>query len=498
MNVHDHVIHVENGKLASDTPVATVDGIVDRALAHGGKGIVVHFHGGLVSYDKGLATATKLHAEYLDADAYPIFFVWESGLVETVVNNLGQIGDEQFFKLAWKRLANIALRKAGQSIGQRAAGTLPAVDDLDVQAAIDAAVTTHDDAPLVASEPTIGDDVEELTEVEQFMLEQELTRDLELTLTIQQISNGLRTPTEVEADRTARSGTIRGSTETLMDPEVLDELVERPDPAERGFVTTVMMIKKVVSIGASVINRFVQHRDHGFHATVVEELLRGLYLANVGGVVWNQMKLDTADAFGDDEQAHAGTALLAALRDRIDPHDPPKITLIGHSTGAVYISELLGKADTVLPPSIRFGVVFEAPASTFEKASATVEQHAARISGFRMFCMDEERELDDRLVPVIYPHSLLYFVSGVVEPDADTPIIGMQRFHDRTDYPDGDYPEVGPARDFIAQSADRAAWSITDAQAPEGQRTAATKHGAFDDEDPATLASVKHIIENGF
>ena len=498
MAVHNHIIHVENGVLAADTPVATVGSIVDRAIAHGRSGIVVHFHGGLVSYNRGLAAAEALHTEYLDAGAYPIFFVWESGLVETVVNNLGQIGEEKFFRLAWKRLSNIALRKMGQSIDQRAAGTLPAVDDGDVQTAIDVAVTIHDDEPLAETEPTIGDDIDELTGAERLMLEQELQLDPELTIAIQQIGNGLRTPADVEADRASRSTTIRGSTETLMDPTPLDELVERPDPAERGLISTAMMIKKIVSIGASIVKRFAQGRDHGFHATVVEELLRGLYLANVGGVIWNQMKLDTADAFGGDEQSHAGSAFLAALRDRVDPGNPPKITLVGHSTGAVYISELLAQADAMLPPSIKFGVVFEAPASTFEKASSTVEQHASRFAGFRMFGMDEERELGDRLVPVVYPHSLLYFVSGVVEPDADTPILGMHRFHDRARFPDHEFPSITAARDFVSESADRTAWSITDEQSQPGCRTAAVKHGAFDDEDPATLASVKHIIENGF
>ena len=32
------------------------------------------------------------------------------------------------------------------------------------------------------------------------------------------------------------------------------------------------------------------------------------------------------------------------------------------------------------------------------------------------------------LVPVIYPASLLYFVSGLLEDEADQPLIGMQRY----------------------------------------------------------------------
>ena len=42
--------------------------------------------------------------------------------------------------------------------------------------------------------------------------------------------------------------------------------------------------------------------------------------------------------------------------------------------------------------------------------------------------MTDELEQADRLIPVIYPHSLLYFVSGVLEDEADKPLLGMERY----------------------------------------------------------------------
>lgn len=494
----DHIIHLENGVLAGDTPPATVESIVSKALAHGGNGLVLHFHGGLVRYSKGKAIADTLSSEYLAADAYPVFFVWESGLIETITNNLDQISRESFFRLLWKRLANIALRKMGQDATRRAANELPEVDDRTVQAAIDTALATQDPEPLLVAEPAVDETVSELTAIERLALETEFETDPELTVAIEQISNGLRTPAEIEDERATRTATVQGSTETLMDPAALDALVDRPDPTERGLISTGRMIKAIVAIAAGVISRFRSGRDHGFHATVVEEILRELYLANVGQLIWSQMKQDTADAFGPDEDIHGGTAFLARLRDALDGNPPPKVTLVGHSTGAVYISEFLDKADAMLPPAVRFGVILEAPAASFVKSAATLARHQARIDGFRMFTMSDERERADRLVPVLYPHSLLYFVSGVVEGDPDTPIVGMQRFYDQARFPAGDFPKVEEVRSFIEADVTRAAWSVTADGAPAGLGTKATKHGAFDDEDATTLASVQHIVRTGF
>ena len=42
----DHIIHLENGKLADDTPPARVAQTTQAAQAHSGPGgIVLHFHG---------------------------------------------------------------------------------------------------------------------------------------------------------------------------------------------------------------------------------------------------------------------------------------------------------------------------------------------------------------------------------------------------------------------------------------------------------------------
>jgi hypothetical protein len=497
MNLEDHVIHLENGRLTGDTTHEVVNRIARRAVQETGDGgIVIHFHGGLVSCGSGIEIAERLHPRYSQANAYPVFFVWESDVFETLENNLQEIAHEFFYERLWKRLSEFIMRKFSQTGRQRVLYALPEADPRDVCEAFDQIQIEGKPESLEALAPTAPSDLSELSDHERLILENELLQDSALMEAIRRVSDGLRTPGDVALDLQTQTRRVQGSTETLMDYRSLDRLTHRPAPAERGILDMAGFVKAAVTIAGRVISRFVHHRDHGFHATLVEEILRGFYLANVGEFIWTVMKKDPADSFGDDAAIFGGTAFLEALREAMDPTRPTRITLVGHSTGAVYISEFLDKATSVLPATVRYGIVFLAPASTFEKTAATLERHTDLISGFRMFTMTDANERRDRLVPVIYPHSLLYFVSGVVEPVADTPIVGMERYYDDLYYPGDTFPAVRTVRDFILGADDRAVWSVTE-EGPQGLRSASLRHGDFDN-DSVTLDSVAHILAGEF
>lgn len=113
-----------------------------------------------------------------------------------------------------------------------------------------------------------------------------------------------------------------------------------------------------------------------------------------------------------------------------------------------------------------------------------------------MFAMKDELEQNDHLVSVIYPRSLLYFVSGVVEGDVDAPIVGMQRFiNDEKVFSEAEFPEVDRVRDFLAENGRRAVWSVATQQT--GMKSSSKSHGDFDN-DPDTVTSVAAILAQGF
>ncbi len=93
-----HVINLNQGRFSStgkfQTQPADVDAIFEEHLHEWARGrdgqklpIVFYAHGGLTSEQSGLLTADEQVKWWLENGAYPIHFVWETGLLET----LGQL-----------------------------------------------------------------------------------------------------------------------------------------------------------------------------------------------------------------------------------------------------------------------------------------------------------------------------------------------------------------------------------------------------------------------
>jgi hypothetical protein len=194
----------------------------------------------------------------------------------------------------------------------------------------------------------------------------------------------------------------------------------------------------------------------------------------------------------------AGPPSLEGLKAHWAAGHRPRIILVGHSTGAVYICHFLKEAAARLPAEIQFEVVFLAAACTFDLLADTLSEHGDRIRAFRAFGMKDALEAVDQLVPVvpIYPRSLLYFVSGVVEDEPDKPLVGMERFFSgQPPYDDAANPPIKTVRGFAQAGPNRTIWSIAEGEA--GLISAAQSHGQFSSADVGTLESVSHIIKEG-
>jgi hypothetical protein len=240
------------------------------------------------------------------------------------------------------------------------------------------------------------------------------------------------------------------------------------------------------------------------YCTVVEEVLRAAYLEKAGATVWNQMKKDTVDSFGSDSQC-CGTAVVKEL-DRLQKSHHPfeKITLVGHSTGAVYICNFLD-AMAASATEWKVDIIFLAPAVRHERFATALASHRGRIGGFRLFGMSDKLESDDVLIPILYTRSLLYFVSGVLEghvdgetweDDIDAPVVGMARYlADKSTFDDDEFPEVATVRKFLETIQNAAVWS--ESMAGNGVNTLSHKHGDFDN-DESTVNSLTWIVEHGF
>lgn len=497
----NHHLLLNDGRFYRDSSPEQLEALLDNYWSKGpGTPLVVHFHGGLVNEEGGFEVAQKLHPVYTEAGGYPLFFVWRAGLFEVLGNKLPRIWDDNVFQRLLVHLLRFARAKVEQDVDVGArGGELELPSELEVRDAIERA----DERPLDDVDPARLDprqlpaDDQSLHPAERAQLERELEQDTILVPELQAIV----TPAEDDA----RGGFAGTAPDPLIADDLLAEMRADVDPevGARGFILPPAFLRRAAVVLGRVLWRFARRRDHGLYATVVEEILRGVYASAAAQFVWREMKQDAGDAFLDGAD-RGGTAFLQGIAKRWTAQGPRRIVLVGHSTGAVYINHLLARADAVLPADARFDVVFLAGACGFDAFARTVRDHGDRIANFRSFGMSDKLERADYLVPKsfadkfpalrkIYPHSLLYFVTGVCEDEVDKPLVGMERYHS------GRSPYAGPdlvaAGRYLGELESRRRWSAVDLA--DGLRTGATDHGDFD-EDPLTRRSLQHLIRAGF
>lgn len=470
--------------------------------------IALHFHGGLVSEQSGMAAAERLLRDCYDpAGVHSVFFVWESGLLEVLKHNMSEIFGEDMFKILLKWVLKFAVGKIVGADGSKGPG-VHTVDDMEVYAELSKKEQNIEPFNTLS----VPSAVSEVTPDERASFEAALENDNDFQETVIAIANSLVPETKSVGEKGITLRTRR-SIRTLMSPAVVEQLkteVEQ-DQAKgaKGIFATASMIKAAADIFVRVFDRFRSHRDHGIYPTVVEEILRQFYVANVGTAIWSAMKKETADTFDEVNSGtpRGGWYFLKKLQELLAVGRKPEISLVGHSTGAVFINNLIAKAHEMqsngvdaLPADFVFkNVVFLAPACTFEHFLASATKHRQLFKNFRMFTMTDEAESHDVLVPFAYTRSLLYLISGILEPapdnmvDFDKPIVGMQRYYDHPDT--YKFTEVATARTFLQNNANSLVWSPVRSDPGQGLYSTALKHGDFDD-DENTLASVRYILSH--
>ena len=509
-------IHTTKDGRLGDTTEADVRTMVEE-LKDSAK-IVVHLHGGLVSKDRALEMADRLQPYYLNAGVRPIFMVWESGFVETIRNNLHEIDKEQIFTILVKKVLKYAVGKLTDTSDAKATGRLLLPNDIKV--AIEFNKRRQQVTPFFDVNPT---GLTELTQAERKRFESDLATDVAFQEESQAIVDGSRPAEEIQTV-TAKGVTAlhRRSARTLMSPDVVEELVA--DAAEKegkGILSTAALIVRAGKILNRVIQRFVAQHDHGVYATVVEEVLREFYLANVGADIWGMMKKDTADTFAEFGQVpkRGGWLLVQELGRVIKEGHRPEVSVVAHRAGAIYACHLLAHLDWArddqthpLPRDFKLkNLIFLAPACDFRLFDRTLTRHrqSALFDYFRMFALSDKLESGYWEVPGVYPRSLLYFVSGVVERELDNsaydmPLVGMQRYfnmqHRLTKLLVYRQPEVERVRQFLAQSPERRSEVWSEEDRGPGLASDAIRHGAFTDtgERSRTIAAVQHLLQEGW
>lgn len=238
--------------------------------------------------------------------------------------------------------------------------------------------------------------------------------------------------------------------------------------------------------------------------------------------IWHFMIDEAEDTVNPDIKDSVSPVLIRTIA--WFHHYKPKfrVVLVGHSAGAIVVSAFIEQYDRYIwshrdlespEDPMKFDVIFLAPAVSymrFERALRT-----GRIANFRMFTMndtcerrDHVTEMDptptsspqpqsERLKRDLYPYSLLYFISGVLQIYPDYPLLGLARYLHTT--PTGPYANNLLLKDvqtrLMAYKAPIVLAPTMTSPMPAGLSSGAYRHGDFA-RDPATLQSIVYFTNH--
>jgi hypothetical protein len=499
--------------------------------ASGQTRLALFFHGGLVDKDSAAQGAGAQWQLYNNV-CYPYFFIWESGIWEILAHHLPEIFASTLFTALHSHLTDTTAPAAGvpqTSTALDFLSTPQSVANHPLNTSMSSPGFTISQAAITACVSAVAGDTRvqnALAGVARFNLS--LTPDMHAKIAqTRSIELG---PNEHLNDALVGlvTGAYKGNAKPSAAPQEATALfgfdIGGAVAAAWAFATQI-----VPTILNNVANRFAHGRDHGIFCTVVEEILRVAYITTFGTDIWEEMKTETAEAFGADATKFGGTAVVKEIVARIVDKKNIQVTLVGHSAGAVYVGNFLDAVDAALTAAgdstFTFDVVLMAAADTF---TFQVANYAKRIRGVRSFGMTDLAESQDLLMSNdtatssnpdllgrIYPRSLLYLISGALETDAtgipttpphdldtsDMPITGMDRFYaNQAIFTPPSYPDVQAERAGLANTGGSNLFmrvlSPSGDTAPPGQQCDAVKHGGFP-ADPLMVGSLTYLLQGG-
>lgn len=469
-----------SGDSNNDTTPQDVDAIINYLKQSNISNITFYIHGGLVKESDGMASAKVMGNVIKQANHHPVAIVWETGFIETLKERITTIHHTTIFK----KLLKFVIKRAGGRIGVEVGGKgVRTFTNSEIDSELGKEIPFED---YGFNESQKGFTTQEIENEDYFLdeLEIEIEEDFESDPEVYEILKQI-------------------DESTLLDKEKL--IFNQESQQRKGIFSSAKFIKFVAIICFKVIKRHIKKRDHGFYPTIIEEILRELYIADFGAWVWKGMKDKAKEMwYPNDDQVglsrHSGTYFLEKLASLSNEQDIT-LNIIGHSAGSIVACHMLSAIDNRFS-NVKLGkVVFLAPACRTDLFYKEILSKPDRYSELRIFTMSDAYEKKDALInsiPKFYPRSLLYFVSGLLEDKGksyDQFILGMERFINWSSYT-SKFDQLNDISKFLNDAGkNRLVLSKSPNDAQEGLRTTAIDHGEFDN-DGAVHESIVHYLKH--
>jgi len=246
------------------------------------------------------------------------------------------------------------------------------------------------------------------------------------------------------------------------------------------------------------IGQLLLHSQQGARSFISEHIsdpiLEQATRALKGPTIWGGMKLsaERAVAEPDTVSGEGGARYVAKkLKEFCDRNKTKNIELhaVGHSAGAIFHSHFLSVAHALAVPSFK-SVHFLAPAvrvDTFKTRLAGLMGQGKGIDQLSLFTMSKDYERNDSCAQ-IYRKSLLYLIHHALEPEPETPILGL----DQCLRADAELQSL-----FGLNAAGTAPGEVIFSVSPIDKGKSAstsTTHGGFDDDAPTMNSVAKRIL----
>ncbi len=475
VNVGPHGTFRPSGKYQTTTQ--DIDEIFQKFQADKPEKITIFFHGGLVNEEAGIETALKMATHFKNDNHAPLCFVWETGFSETLKANISKIASTEVFN----KLVKVLVKKLSEKLGFDFADGRGAGQSLP-----DAVIENelNKEVPFENFDQDFLDKNNRGPAAITALPDNEHRYELELQAEFRQLIEP-----DYEFMQAIEKHKFTGQDQT------------EENIGGRGIISSALFIKSVAQIAFKVIKRFITKRDHGFYPTIIEEILRKLYIAEVGAWVWNEMKVKSQDMWGDNAlrsnlNMFAGTYVLEKLIAHKKQFPEVQINLVGHSAGSIVICNLL-QATVKRDSNFTYNkIAFMAPACRVDLFVEKLIANSSKFKEFKMYTMADAFEKKDRMVPYFYTHSLLYLISGILEnegKDYDSYILGMERYL-LSEKPYHEAAELKAVIAYLSNIENSVVYSKSDVGSAIGLQTESLSHGGFDD-DPATIKSVLHFLK---
>lgn len=434
--------------------------------------LLVYFHGGLVSEASGMGSAEVMRTSFADAPSktHAVTFVWETGLWETIVENLSSKSNDNQFR----KVLNFVIKLIGKKSGIDSRGGGETLDTATIE-------------------------TEKLKEY-PFA---ELNEQLKNTTDQGSRGGGILFDEEDEvgflADLKKDSDSMIRAEDEMADEEIEVAATDSDGGDSKGLLLTIGTL--VAKIAFAVLKRYAKETHHDFYPTVVEETFRKLYIDRIGKWGWSEMKEKAQEMFADNEglsgdDLHAGTYFLKLLEAHYQKRQTAgkkfTIELVGHSAGSIAICNMLAATSENFKELKYNNVVFLAPACRTDLfiAKGIPAKENGVFKKFKMFTMQEQYEKKDYCVRYLYTYSLLYLVSGLFEDETDAKIMGLhEQFKAEDRY--SKFEELKVINKFI--TSNKLALSKDIENADNSMWTDSLRHGDFDN-NSATLKSILSTI----